>query len=127
MAFTSVVTHCGNDHPQWIKRIEFYEDELKILNKRLEEIVQKNNGHSVMAEVEHFQNKFIVHQNQVDLLRRSIRNHNTKAAEDSRAHAGKIKTIVALEHEELNLKMDDEDKLFQETRSEFNKFLSRWM
>ncbi len=127
MSFTSVISHCGNDHLQWTKNIAFYKDELKVLTKRLEEIVKKNNGQTVMAEAEHFQNQFIVQANNIDELKHAIGNHSNKTAQDSKEHAGRIKTMLVLEHEELQKKMDEQEKLFQNMRRDFNKFLSQWM
>ena len=127
MSFTSVVSHCGNDHAEWIKNIEFYRDELRIFTTRLEEIVKKNTGMEAMTEAEHFQNLFIIQQNNIDELKHAIGHHNSKAADDSKEHAGRIKTLLVIEHEDLQKKMDEQDKLFQTTRKDFNKYLSKWM
>jgi hypothetical protein len=62
MNYTSVA-HCGHEHQEWIKAMDFYKDDLQLLQKRLMEIAGKNNGHDTMAEVEHFQNQFIVQRN----------------------------------------------------------------
>ena len=48
--------HQGND---WLRELEFYKDELALLTTRLEEVASKNTDKDVLAQVEHFQNKFV--------------------------------------------------------------------
>ena len=127
MSYTSAVSHCGNDHLQWVKNIDFYKDDLKVLTMRLEEIVKKNSKQDVLAEAAHFQNQFIIQRDNIDQLRHTISHHSDKVAIDSKDHAGKIKTILVIEHEDVQKKMDELESQFQNTRKEFNKFLSKWM
>ena len=82
MTYTTV-SKCGNDHSTWLKELDFYNEELSLLEKRLLEIADKNNGKEVMAEVEHFQNQFIVQRNNMDVLQHNINEHNNKVAEDA--------------------------------------------
>ena len=53
------------EHAEWISKLNFYKDDIKIFNTRLEEIVSKNNGEEVLAEVERFQNQFIIQRNNI--------------------------------------------------------------
>ena len=75
MSYTTTA-HLGHDHLEWLKSIEFYEDEFDILEKRLAEIVSKNNGAEAMAGVEHFQNQFVIQRNNLDELKHSINEQN---------------------------------------------------
>ncbi len=43
MSYTTVA-HCGTDHQEWLKAIDFYDNELDILEERLAEVAKKNNG-----------------------------------------------------------------------------------
>ena len=72
MTYTTV-SKCGNDHSTWLKELDFYNEELSLLEKRLLEIADKNNGKEVMAEVEHFQNQFIVQRNNIILMNITIK------------------------------------------------------
>ena len=126
MNYTNV-SHCGNDHSVWIKNIEFYEDDLDSLENRLLEIAEKNNGYDVMAGVEHFQNQFIVQRKNIHDLRHLIDRHSGKVASDAKSHAGRVETGLLDEHEGIKSEVESFEKVINELRHEFNKFLSRWM
>jgi hypothetical protein len=121
------ISHCGNDHLEWLKSIDFYEDEFGTLEKRLMEIADKNSGQEVMAEVEHFQNQFIVQRNNIDELRHSIREHAGKVSVDAKEHAGKMETYLIGEHGRLKDQFDIFEKVIKDFRHEFNLFLAKWM
>lgn len=121
------VSHCGNDHQQWLKSIDFYDDDLDILEKKLVEIISKNNGQEVMASVEHFQNQFIVQRNNIDELRHSINEHAGKVASGVQAPAGKGENVLDHEHDGLKEEFESFEKVISELRQEFNQFLAKWM
>ena len=80
-----------------------------------------------MAEVEHFQNQFIVQRNNIDELRHSIKEHENVVAADARVHAGKMESSHSGRHAELKDQVVSFEKIFNELRHEFNSFLSKWM
>ncbi|MBS1577799.1 MAG: hypothetical protein JST09_21045 [Bacteroidetes bacterium] len=127
MSFTAASPQSGQEHIQWIKDLDFYKDDLKILSHRLEEIVKKNNSHEVMAEVEHFQNQFIIQRNNIDELKHTIGLHTTEVAQEMKEHAGRIKNSSAVEHHEIKDQVISVEKSIQDLRREFNLFLSKWM
>lgn len=126
MSYISIA-HCGNDHQEWIRSMDFYEDDIDTLEGRLVEIVKKNNSHDAMAGVEHFQNQFIVQRNNIDELRHSIHEHSGKVAADAEQHAGKMEVIRTGEHDLLKEEVQNFEKVINELRHEFNLFLAKWM
>lgn len=56
----------------WHQKMSFYKDEIKVLQNRLGEVVNKNTSKDMLAQAEHFQNKFIVFRNNVDELSHKI-------------------------------------------------------
>lgn len=109
----------------WIREINFYKDELNVLSKRLAEVAGANTNAEVMAQVEHFQNKFIVYKEQLDLLlhrlhaaETAIQNHIKSRPEHT--HEKFLETTDALQQ---NVK--DYTTGFSDMRFEFNKFLSK--
>jgi hypothetical protein len=73
----STIHHQLND---WMNELNFYKDELIIFKKRLDEVVENNNKHEIMAQVEHFQNNFILLQERYDILKSRI-HHDVQALE----------------------------------------------
>ncbi len=123
----TTVSHCGNDHQEWLKSVEFYDQDLDTLEKRLMELVNKNNTRDVMAGVEHFQNQFIVQRNNIDELRHSIHEHAGKVATDVQTHAGRMETGLVGEHEGLGEQVRSFEKVINELRHEYNLFLAKWL
>jgi hypothetical protein len=126
MSYSSV-SHCGNDHLQWLKSIDFYNDDLDTLEKRLLEIIRKNNTQEAMAGVEHFQNQFIVQRHNIDKLRHSIHDHSGRVALDVQDHEGQIDTVLVGEHDEIKGEFESFEKVMNDLRHEYNLFLAKWM
>jgi seryl-tRNA synthetase len=126
MSYTSV-TNLGNDHLEWLKSIEFYEEELDILEGRLAEIVSKNSGAEARAGAEHFQNQFIVQRNNIDELKHHINEHTGKVSADAKKHAGRMENGLVAEHEQLKEQVRTFEKIVNDLRHEFNQYLAKWM
>lgn len=121
------VSNLGHDHQQWLKSIDFYKDDIKVLQHRLTEIVNKNNSKDVLAKAEHFQNQFIVQRNNIDELRHRINSHEAKVAKDVREHVGKVESVQVLEHNDIKGEVEGFEKIINELRKDFNEFSAKWM
>jgi hypothetical protein len=94
---------------------------------RLEEIVSKNNQHDVLAQVEHFQNQFIVQKNNIDEISHTIK------LDESAIEKEVNKNPVAVDHREMpshskqKEAVDAFEKNFNELRTEFKIFAAKWM
>ncbi len=126
MSYTTVA-HCGTDHQEWLKAIDFYDNELDILEERLAEVAKKNTGEEVMKGVEHFQNQFIIQRNTIDELRHYIHEHEGKVSRDVQIHAGHIETQQVVGHDNLKEEFNGFEKVINELRDEFKHYLSKWM
>jgi len=111
-----------NDYKEWKKNLEFYRDEIKTYNHRLEEIITANNKVEVTSQVEHFQHQFIRQNEVIDELVHDINAEEHKIVENAQANN------VATDHRksEVNEKLVDQvqtfDKIFGELKDEFNRF-----
>src|SRR4051812_34616461 len=65
------------EHGTWLKKLLFYKDEIRIMQKQLEEVNSRNTGLELKKSVEHFQNQFIIQDKNSDEIRRHI-NHEEK-------------------------------------------------
>ncbi|MDR0802721.1 hypothetical protein [Fluviicola sp.] len=115
------------EHVEWTKKLDFYKDEIKILQERLEEIVQKNNQKDVLILVEHFQNQLIIYRNNIDEIQ-----HKITVSED-KLQSEIDKNPVASDHRKTEYHQAEKDevqifeKLFKEFHDEFNQFVSKWI
>jgi hypothetical protein len=126
MSYTTVA-HCGTDHQEWLKAIDFYDNELDILETRLAEVASKNNGEEVMKGVEHFQNQFIIQRNTIDEIRHNIHEHEHTVVSDVQAHAGNVDTRQVTRHEAVKDEFESFEKVINELRDEFKLYLLKWM
>ena len=116
-----------SEHSEWMNKLKFYRDDIKILNKRLAEIASKNNNKDVLAEIEKFQNQFIIQNDTIDRIE-----HEITIDED------KIKKVynidpVTIDYKKIHNHSDERESIssfeknFSEIRIAFNKFSGKWM
>jgi hypothetical protein len=109
----------------WERELNFYRDELKILKSRLEEVVTKNTDKQILAQVEHFQNRFIILGEQISVMQHdlNLRNDNiNKLVLESPEHIDERISVIrgGMLHQFKGLANSVAD-----TRFEFNEFLSK--
>jgi NADH:ubiquinone oxidoreductase subunit E len=115
------------ENTEWSNKLEFYKDELKIIQHRLEEIADKNNSKEVLSIVEQFQNQLLIQRNAIDEIQ-----HNLNISED-KLHREIERNPVATDHRKTEYHQAEKDelqifeKLFSELRENFNRFASKWM
>jgi hypothetical protein len=115
------------EHFDWLKAIDFYKDDLSVLQKRLAEVSFKNTGKEVMADVEHFQNQIIVQRNNLEELSHGIYEHIHHVVEDSRVHAGRVAQPLVEEHSQKKDEFQSLMHVIKGLRSEFNHFIAKWI
>lgn len=111
--------HEEND--MWISKLNFYKDEIKILNGRLEEVASKSPTKDALGEVERFQNKLIVQRNNLDEVMHNVRlnedclqreiESNTTAVDHRKVayHSREKDQVVSFERTFIDLKDDLND------------------
>jgi seryl-tRNA synthetase len=110
---------------EWIREVTFYKEELNVLKTRLGDVVSRNTDTDILAQVEHFENKFKILSNNLDVLKHDI----------NLAHEEVIKTIAAKPDHSYEKTEDSNDGLAarvsdltadaNNTRQELTKFLSK--
>ncbi|HMO32434.1 MAG TPA: hypothetical protein PKE63_14140 [Lacibacter sp.] len=115
------------EHTDWLKAIDFYKEDLTILQKRLAEVSFKNTSKEAMAGVEHFQNQFIIQRNNLDELRHYINEHIQHFVQDITKHEDYVVPAIADEHARRKDEFESLEKVMADLRHEFNDFLAKWM
>ena len=65
-----------NLHTEYLsyrRAFDFYKQEIKYLQKRLEEVAKRNTDKEIQAQVEQFQNQFIVLREAMDMLGKEVK------------------------------------------------------
>jgi hypothetical protein len=121
------VKHIANLNNDCLRGIEFYKQELGILQERLEEIASKNSAKEVIQQVDHFQNQFLVHENYFDELQHIIHNNDVTIEAQVLKTGVFINEDTAVEHESIQGQYETEEKIFNDLRHEFNRIAAKWM
>lgn len=112
------------EHTQWLNKLSFYKDEISIMQKRLEEITEKNNSKEVRMQIEHFQNQLIIQQKNIDELNKHIKQ------DEKVLKTNIIKNEMAVDHRKVEDHTKERNDMesfefnFNQLRKEFNKFLA---
>ena len=122
------ITHLDNRHNDWLRALQFYKQEITFLKNRLTEIAGRNTGQEVSSQVEHFENQFKIHLDQIDTIGHNIReNMHAISNEAKNSSAGYIDTNLALKHAQLEKEFTREEDIIQDIRREFNRFSAQWL
>ena len=121
------IKHITNLHSDALRGMDFYDQELNILQERLTEIAGKNTAIEVQERVDHFQNQFIIHSSVVNLLRQALHDNSKKIKMEVHELAGFVDAGDIEENEDLYGDYLTEEKIFNELRHEFNRFAAEWM
>jgi len=106
----------------WISTLVFCQDELEIMNTRLLEIANANSKIEVTAQVEHFQNQFIVQKEVLDTLRHDIHKSEGEMVRQIEANPIATERKTAPDHIDLRDHATTFDKLIADLTQEFNTF-----
>ena len=121
----TTLNHLHHQHTDWLRELDFYKIELKVLTERLAEVASANTALPVMQQVEHFQNRFVLLNEQLD-----VQMHEVKLAE--KALQEKVKSMpehidqkAIQPNEKLHADVSYLFKNIADTRFEFNGFLAK--
>jgi hypothetical protein len=124
---TKTISDLHTEHNEWLAKLDFYTDEIKIMTSRLNEIASKNNGKEILASVEHFQNQFIVQKENIDEIRHSIKDHENYIENRVEENPASSDQRQVHDHPKMRDTMNGFEKVFNELRQEFNGFLVKTM
>lgn len=112
------------DHSGWLNKLDFYNDEMKIMQQKLEEVNSKNTAIEVRKSVEHFQNQLFIQKNNSDKLRHHIKREEKEIQNSIKSNPVAVDHRKTEDHTEERSMMESFEKNFNLLRKEFNAFLS---
>lgn len=113
------------EHREWLNKIDFYYDDLKIMRHRLEEVAARNTNKSLMAQVEHYQNQFVIQRNELDEMKHAINQSETSIAENVAQNGTAVNRRSVADDQSMRERMSQFDKLFLQLRVELMSFLAK--
>ena len=115
------------EHENWQREINFWEDELKSFHKRLEELVSRWTDKSVLAEIEKFQNKFMIQEKEFDSLKDQIAMHEKNMAAHYEKNEDVLNKMFVNQHLDFRKVLETERNLYNDLKKEFFSFLTKYM
>lgn len=115
------------EHKQWRRELLFWEDELKSLQNRLNELAIRWTDTEVLAQLERFQNQFMIQENAINELDNHINLHETNIAEHTKKGEDVLNQQLVKNHMECRNQMDVQRNLYSDLKKEFFRFLSEYM
>ncbi|MBX2972693.1 MAG: hypothetical protein KF797_06290 [Flavobacteriales bacterium] len=116
-----------SDHKLWLNALEFYKQEVGLLENRIADIAQRNTAQEVMAELEHFQNQYIRQKEVIDTLRNKINHHHDDLEREYKERPVAIEHRLFNDHTAMRDEMDTFEKLYRELKEELFRWLAKWM
>ena len=116
------------EYQLWTRELIFYKEEIKIFEDHLQMLLERNNTNGVPAQVEHFQNQFILQKEVIDFLKHDLIVSERQLA--SFVHdmsADGIDSIKMDNHGRLRERTVTFRKIYKEIKTEFRRFESHWM
>ena len=110
-----------------LRVLDFYKGELKYLKKRLEDIASRNSGKDILAQVEQFQNQFILTRGNIDELNHTVKSQLKtveKAIKKNMTHSDE-KTLSG--GDKYSKAVQDLEKDIALIKHKFNTFLAKYM
>ncbi len=115
------------EHAAWISELSFQKDELRIFQRRLEDVASKWTSKSVMKKVEYFQNNFIRHNEVIDILSHDINGHENKLSCFAKEHPIAINHVHFDDHSTLRSDIETQRKIYLELKTAFLRYLTETM
>lgn len=116
------------DHEIWLNELEFYRDELRILDKYLLDLVTRNTGQEVLKGIEHFQNQFIRQKEVLDEISHDIREHEQLVLKTIQSlHPAEVAKGRFEDHGDLREAVETFKRIYADLKSEYLSFVAHWI
>jgi uncharacterized membrane protein YgaE (UPF0421/DUF939 family) len=124
---TKKVYTLHEENKEWLSKLAFYKDEIKVMENRVSEIASKNTSKDILSSVEHFQNQLIIQRNSIDELAHSINDHETYLINRAKENPTAIDHRSVNDHPVMRDSFNSFEKVINELRKELNLFLTKTM
>jgi vacuolar-type H+-ATPase subunit I/STV1 len=111
------------EHQDWLSKLNFFQDEIKVFQNELASVLHKNLDHvQVIEHVEEYRTIFLSQFKKIDDLRHSIIEHEKYLSSTLTEHPENAEA-----HRKTGQKLQDFSDQFEALRQAFRRFASRNM
>ena len=115
------------EHKLWQSELAFWEDELKLFNNWLSELVIRWTDKKVLIQLEHYQNQFILHGTIIDEFQNEINMHEVNMNDHDIKGEVVLNYSFVKKHIEFRNKMETQRHIYADLKKEFFSFLTKYM
>ncbi len=115
------------EHENWQRELNFWEDELKSFQLRLEELVNRWTDQKVLAEIEKFQNQFMIQEKEFDALKDQISMHEKNMAAHYEKNEDVLNKMFVNQHLAFREVLETERNLYYNLKKDFFRFMTKYM
>ncbi|WP_432710583.1 hypothetical protein [Pedobacter sp.] len=119
--------HIHSLNEEAIRGLDFYQEELRILQGRLDEVAKANYNKEANMKMEYFQDQIIIQRDNINELRHDIRRHLSIIKEQLEQSGDYISDSADMEEPILYDKYLELEKSINALRHEFNRFAAEWL
>lgn len=116
-----------SEHKEWLNKLAFYADDLKIMQNRISEVASKTSNKEMLSFVDHFQNQVIIQKEQIDILKHNINKHEALLEKNINNNPVAVDHRKVDDHPNHKEEIATFEKMFSEFRKELLSFLVKWM
>lgn len=120
-------TNLHFEHENWNRELSFWEDELISFQNRLEELAGRWTDRSVLAQIEKFQNQFLLEKEAIHSIKDQIGMHEANMSDHYEKNEDVLNKDLVKKHLKLRDRMESERDLFLEMKSNLFRFLTKYM
>jgi hypothetical protein len=120
-------TNLHFEHENWSRELSFWEDELASFQNRLEELAVRWTDKSVLAQIEKFQNQFLLEKEAINSIQDQIEMHETNMAHHYEKNEDVLNKDLVEKHLKLRERMENERDLFNDMKNKLFRFLTKYM
>ena len=115
------------EHKLWQSELAFWEDELKLFNNWLIELVIRWTDKKVLIQLEHYQNQFILHGTIIDEFQNEINMHEVNMNDHDIKGEVVLNYSFVKKHIEFRNKMETQRHIYADLKKEFFSFLTKYI
>ena len=115
------------EHENWQRELDFWKDELKSFHLRLDELVKRWTDHKVLAEIEKFQNQFMIQEKEFDSLNDQIAMHEKNMASHYEKNEDVLNRTFVIQHLSFREVIETERNLYSKLKKDFFRFMTKYM
>ena len=115
------------EHEQWKRELEFWEDELLTFKHRLEEMFEKWTDREQLMKLDHFENRFTIHENKIHAFKQRIYSHELNMSRHYEAGENVIDRLSYEYHLDFREQIQVQRQMYADLKKEFFAFLTAQM